>query len=263
MLHQLKHMGMAHFFERLEATPIPIDGLRLARQMACRSSHTRILEKNLHSKQHIHVFEDDVTLCTNYRQTLDELLMQIPYKWDILYTGINLSNFENYELSAFLAANRTTASVLDLQKCRFDGAFSYLVHKDAISKIHNILKTEQPSEPIDTLLLRHINSGNIVAYGVFPTFAKHSYSFGSSIDDDDNRLAYRIIIGGLYQEFFYTHYNQQEVAQIVQKIGEELGYKIKESIKILDDITIINALASLHSMSVIKRAGVFTPSLSY
>mgnify|MGYP006890614396 CR=1 FL=1 len=251
---------MAHTFQRFEAsTAPPNDDLQMTRKMACRKSHTKVLKQNLNSTKHIHILEDDITLCTNYPIIIDKLLTQMPHKWDILYTGLSL--FENYKniLHLIQARNKNTINIIEPKQQGFYGAFAYFIHKRSINKIYSILKVDKSNKAIDVLLLEQINNGNIIAYSTFPTLVKHSYTFDSTIDNKN--FSDRGIVNALYQDFFYIHYNQLEMAQKIEKVGKMLGYNIQKSVKITNDTTTLHALTSLRNISDIKQAGIFTQKL--
>jgi GR25 family glycosyltransferase involved in LPS biosynthesis len=186
---QLKQLQLFPQYSRFPAADGNVLNLErssiLSSEIGCFTSHYLILEKNLNQTDHLHVIEDDVILSPATKPTLQML----PYSgvldnFDIIFTDTcvpldlytiraykNLfdSSVEKNESGRIMALKKYT--VVDLKDSYIAGMSSYLVHKNAVAKMHEIFRQAMKiglRQPIDLFLRDKIREGVIRAACIFP-----------------------------------------------------------------------------------------------
>lgn len=156
-----------------------------AGEIGCFNSHYQLLEKNLTSTLYLHIMEDHVILSRALKPTLQLLFdSDLLDNFDIIFTDTFLP-FDLFEIRAYKTLFNNVVekdksgriilvkeySVIDL-KTRFVASMSsFLVHKNAIVKLHNLLHEEMklgPRTPIDLFMRDKIHEGKISAGCIFP-----------------------------------------------------------------------------------------------
>ena len=196
-------------------TIIPV-GTFSPREKGCLASHICLLEQNIGSDKHLHILEDDVILHEHHHSLLENILSKIHQNWDILYTGFTLIQFdvrkyptirEVYKQIAL--GKRNALGILSTNNINILGAFSYVVNKNSIEKLHNIAK--EGNEPID-VIYQNASVNNLVrSFAVIPSIAKHTPIFPSTVRREYNPKAYYLQC--LYQELFYIDADMERLFQ--------------------------------------------------
>lgn len=103
-------------------------------------THLQILKNNLNCKSNIIICEDDIIFCNNFENLIkiyNKEFLKIPDdNWDVVffYHSIKNDKFENTEI---------------IKYGRTDGTYFYLINKNSIKKIYNLLLDFCESKQID------------------------------------------------------------------------------------------------------------------
>jgi GR25 family glycosyltransferase involved in LPS biosynthesis len=156
-----------------------------AGEIGCFTSHYLLLEKNLTQTQHLHVIEDDVILSQATKPTLQMLLnSKLLDNFDIIFTDTCLP-FDLFKIRAYKTLFDSSVgkdesgrlisvkefTVIDLKESYIGATSSFLVHKNAIAKLYNILQQEMKiglHKPLDLFIRDKIREGLISAACIFP-----------------------------------------------------------------------------------------------
>ena len=125
-------------------------------EIGCFTSYYLLLEKNLTQTHHLHVIEDDVILSRDTNPTLRMLLDSDTFdNFDILFTDTLLpfdslaireyktlfdDSVEKSETGRIISIKKYT--VIDLRQCFFACTSSFVIHRNAIVKLYNLLQQE-------------------------------------------------------------------------------------------------------------------------
>jgi GR25 family glycosyltransferase involved in LPS biosynthesis len=151
----------------------------------CFTSHYLLLEKNSNQTHHLHIIEDDVILSRATKPTLQMLLnSNVLDNFDIIFTDTCIpfdlldireyktlfdSSVEKDESGRTIAIKKI--QFIDLKESYIASTSSFLVHKNAIAKLHNILQQEMKiglHKPLDFFIRDKIREGLIRAACIFP-----------------------------------------------------------------------------------------------
>jgi GR25 family glycosyltransferase involved in LPS biosynthesis len=185
-LEQLQLISQYSRFPAVEGNMLNLQKSSLRTgEIGCFTSHDLLLEKNLNQTHHLHVIEDDILLSQATDPILQKMInSKILDNMDIIFTDISIpldlviikalknyfdSNVVKNELSRVTSVKQYT--VINLMDMPFSGFTSYLINKNAISKMHNILKEEMeigPRQPIDLFIRDKVRAGEIKAGCIFP-----------------------------------------------------------------------------------------------
>lgn len=154
-------------------------------EIGCFTSHYLLLEKNLTQTHHLHIIEDDVILSRATNPTLQMLInSELMDNFDIVFTDTCLpfdlfaireyktlydSSVVKDESGRIISVKKYT--VIDLMGRYLAATSSFLVHKNAIAKLHFLLQQEMkigPRKPIDLFIRDKIYEGLIRPACVFP-----------------------------------------------------------------------------------------------
>jgi GR25 family glycosyltransferase involved in LPS biosynthesis len=173
-----------------------------AGEIGCFTSHYLLLEKNLTQTHHLHVIEDHVILSRATNSTLQMLLnSELLDNFDIIFTDISLpfdifaireyktlfdSSIEKDGSGRIISVKKY--SVIDLKNRFFASTSSFLVHKNSIAKLYQLLHQEVkigPRKPIDLFIRAKVYEGKIRAAFIFPfiTSIRLDHIFKTTISD--------------------------------------------------------------------------------
>jgi GR25 family glycosyltransferase involved in LPS biosynthesis len=170
----LASLGLAPLYERLPAVDARAVGIQPWE--ACYRSHIKALERGVESGAPvIHVIEDDVIPTSHVAPFIrSEAAGALTQRFDLLFLDmwVDPERIAAYR-DAFLAADPTKGyhglSVIDLSEQRVATTASYLVRREAISRILALLKEWLPrGNAIDATLTRIVSAGDLKAGVVVP-----------------------------------------------------------------------------------------------
>ncbi len=171
-------------------------------EIGCFTSHYLLLEKNLTQTHHLHVIEDDVILSRDTNPTLKMLLDSESFdNFDILFTDTLLpfdslaireyktlfdNSVERNESGKITSIKKYT--VIDLRQCFFACTSSFVIHRNSIVKLYQLLQQEikmGPRYPIDLFIRDKVYAGEIRAGCIFPfiTSIRLEHMFDSTIHE--------------------------------------------------------------------------------
>jgi GR25 family glycosyltransferase involved in LPS biosynthesis len=195
------------------------------------TSHYLLLKKNLTEAHHLHVIEDHVVFSGATKPTLQMLIDSRKLDdFDIVFTDNSLP-FDLFAIRAYKAlfdnsvvkdeSGRVLSvkkyTVIDLKNRFFASASSYLVNKNSIAKLHNILKEEietGPRMPVDLFMRAKVYEGTIRAGCIFPfvTSMRPDHIFKTTIqgryESDLSVLASLLMRYSFFVECDWTKCNQ-------------------------------------------------------
>jgi GR25 family glycosyltransferase involved in LPS biosynthesis len=189
MVDQLEQLQLSSQYSRFPAADGNVlnckeSSLRKG-EIGCFTSHYLLLENNLFHQQHLHIIEDDIILSRSTAPTLRMLLDSQSFNnFDIIFTDISLP-FDPFAIRKYKTlldnsvekdeSGRITSikkyTVIDLRDNFFAGTCSFVIHKNAIAKLHDLLKQEikiGPRDPIDLFIRAKVREGEIRAGCIFP-----------------------------------------------------------------------------------------------
>jgi GR25 family glycosyltransferase involved in LPS biosynthesis len=187
--NQLERLQLLSHYSRFPAADGNVLNLRncsiRSSEIGCFTSHYLLLEQNLNQPNHLHIIEDDVILSRATHTILQWIINSgTTDNLDIIFTDTCLP-FDLYEIREYKtlfdrsvekdASGRVTAikeyMLIDLKERYLATTSSFLVHKNAIAKLYDILQREMKSglhKPIDLFIREKIRDGTIRASCVFP-----------------------------------------------------------------------------------------------
>ena len=160
----LELAGLAHKFKRFDA----IDGTKLGDRdtnisnsaLGCSLSHMKILERNLSGLSHVHIIEDDALIekeCYPILEDQIDRLSKSNVEWDILYTNVMLLANISHDLGRLLQSSISNykktneINLIDLSTVTFACTSSYVVNKNSVRKLYDMLEENYLKTPIDDL----------------------------------------------------------------------------------------------------------------
>lgn len=203
---QLKQLQMLSQYSRFPAADgnvLNVERFSISLgEIGCFTSHYLLLEKNLNQTHHIHVMEDDVILSRATKEQLQILLnSNLLDNFDLIFTDtclpLDLFMIRQYKTLFDKNVEKDNSGrvisvkqyqVVDLKGRYIACTSSFLIHKNAIAKVHKILQQEMKIglyKPIDLVIRDKINSGLIRAACIFPfiTSVRLDYCFNATIQD--------------------------------------------------------------------------------
>ena len=185
-LEQLELLSQYSHFPAADGNALHLERCSIrSGEIGCFTSHYLLLEKNLNQTHHLHVMEDHVILSRATKPILHMLLnSKLIDNYDIVFTDTCLpidllklreykiifdNNVKKDECGRVIAVNKF--QVIELKENYLASTSSFLVHKNSISKLHNILQQEMKiglRKPIDFFLRDKIHEGSIRAACIFP-----------------------------------------------------------------------------------------------
>ena len=200
-------------------------------EIGCFTSHYLLLEKNLNQTNHLHVIEDHVILSRATNPTLQMLInSNIINNFDIIFTDTCLP-FDLFAIREYKTlfdnsvvkdeSGRITAvknyTVIDLKDRYLASTSSFLVNKNAIAKLYNILQQYMKiglRKPIDLFIRDKIRNGLISAACIFPfiTSIRLDHLVTSTISERSelnlSNLAFSLIRHSFFVECDWAKCNQ-------------------------------------------------------
>lgn len=186
---QLRQLELLSQYSRFPAADGNVLNLKdsplRAGEIGCFTSHYLLLEKNLNQTNHLHVIEDDVILSRATNPVLQELLNSgsldafdiiftdtcLPFDLSIIkgYKSLFDSSTERDESGRIVSIGKYT--LINLKELYVAATSSFLVHKNSIAKLYNLLREGMeigPRTPIDLFIRDKIREGLISAACIFP-----------------------------------------------------------------------------------------------
>ena len=209
-------------------------------EIGCFTSHYLLLEKHLNQKHHLHIIEDHVILSRATKPTLQTLLnSNLLDNFDMIFTDFCLP-FDLFSIRQFKTlfdssvekdeSGRITSvkhfSVIDIRESYMNSTSSFLVHKNAIAKLYNILQQEMKiglRKPIDLILRDKIREGLIRAACILPfiTSIRLDHIFDTTISDryecNLSVLASQLMRHSFFVECDWAKCNQLIVDHLIPK----------------------------------------------
>ena len=193
--------------------------------IGCFSSHYLLLKSQVNSPTHLHVVEDDVVFSPHIAKFIDSLATDgVLEAWDMLYTDIFVPIDFNTLKDLSLRFRRCTTldedgtiskvenfAVLPLKDRIFASTASYIVNKNSVGKLANLLEEAVKSEiprPIDLFYRKHTYEGRITAACLFPfiTSIDQGLSQASNISPtSQNTLEISLLATTLLRNLFFLH----------------------------------------------------------
>ena len=167
--NELRKLGVADRTTR-------ISGIDSNNHNGCTASHKKFLDIAIANGKGISlVLEDDVSICSNWSEILQNSLRICKKDWDILYLGYNLDpNSEGTNPPNFVAHN-----LIELRGCLT--THMYAVNCDRLDRIikYRGLMENYKIIQIDMLYLSIQLEHQFKVYGVYPMIATQSSGFSN------------------------------------------------------------------------------------
>lgn len=167
---------------QIELDKVP--GILTPPEKGCFTSHRELINSLKNLDNHIFIMEDDVQFGKNTQNLITQGMSILPDSWDILYTDICIPNpaqmFDFFKISEELREKKLIG-LHNLSKTPFAGASAYIINKNSIKKISELLNTpKELNTPIDIFIAAQIHAGNLNAFTVLPFATTVSKSSNSS-----------------------------------------------------------------------------------
>jgi hypothetical protein len=185
---ELARLGLQDVYKRFTAADgnlleFPVRNLNTG-EMGCFTSHYQVVKQHCGQDKHLHILEDDFLLASCTYDTLQRIIVTGEIDaYDILYTdaAIPVSN-DSFRLFKSLYDRivsrddsgrlvRASFQILDPNPHLISVNSSYLIHKNAVQKIHDLLYTalrDGTTLPVDAFFRHHIDKGTLKGGCVFP-----------------------------------------------------------------------------------------------
>lgn len=207
--------------------------------VGCYTSHYLLLKSLAQesSSTHIHIIEDDVLLSPLVGSAINWVIESgVIDQWDLIYTDMWLPPFvpQVHELNILFdrCTSRNRAGIvesvkgytmLNLKDRQFAGSVSYIVNRNSIPKISNLLAEGMQSEltsPIDIFYRKKIWGGEITAACLFPFVTTvdvlQNYQSNISNIDDANRQK-SILSSSILRNMYFIESNPEQLMRLVKK----------------------------------------------
>jgi hypothetical protein len=246
-LEQLQLLSQYSRFPAADGNVLNLKNSRLLTgEIGCFISHYQLLKKNLHLINHLHIMEDDVVLSRTMNPALQMLLnSNVIDNFDIIFTDtclpLDILKIRDFKTLLDNSVGKDESGriidirkfhVLDLKEIYNGSTSSFLVHKNAITKMHGILEQEIKNglhNPLDIFIRGKIREGLIRAACIFPfvTSIRIDHLLTSTISEkstyDLSLLAYSLLRHSFFiecdwdkcNELFIAHFkhNKQDIHQ--------------------------------------------------
>jgi GR25 family glycosyltransferase involved in LPS biosynthesis len=240
-LEQLALLPQYSHFAAADGNVLNLEGCSIhSGEIGCFISHYLVLEKNLNQTNHLHVIEDDVILSRATKPTVQMLLnSNVLDNFDIIFTDTCLpfdplklreyktlfdSSARKDDSGRLIAVNKF--QIIDLKESYLGATSSFLVHKNAISKLYYILQQEMKSglhKPLDIFIRDKIREGLIRAACIFPFITSirldHlvTTTMGERSEHDLSLLAFSLIRHSFFIDCDWAKCNQLLVDYFIPK----------------------------------------------
>ena len=156
-------------------------------QLGCALSHIEVLKlSQLQPEKYSLILEDDVIIPKNLPQTLYNLQLHFPKKWDIIFLGGCNIHGKKYNEKFIIPTNNDGSRNLCLH--------AYLVNKQNIKKILDILKPLH--RPVDSQLREKFNQ------------LKVFYLYPNLINQNKELISNRRVLDGLPQSNYWKEHHK-------------------------------------------------------
>ena len=205
---QLKTLGLERVFHRFAA----VDGHKYTSQcsqfrltpgeIGVWMSHVNVIRRNLKTRNHLHIIEDDALLARNLPAFYSRIENhQIPEDWDLIFTSIgNVEHvFADLYRLARHAGNAGQIYMQSLSNVRFSSALSYIVRSEKKEKLYDLINEGWKSGiPIDLYYRELVQQGKLNAYVTVPFLSTPDLSFDSTIQEPSASLQLFRIVNSLF-----------------------------------------------------------------
>lgn len=139
-------------------------------EKACFSSHKTVISDSRYATDHVLIMEDDSCLGKETQNTIKSIVKDNSSGWDIMYGEVCVPEPENMcRLIRLKNDLKGGTTFLDLSKMNYAGATAYVINKNSILKIYNLLqKVRSYDVPFDLLLRQYVHTGQLKAFVPFP-----------------------------------------------------------------------------------------------
>ena len=238
MERQIEACGLGdnyHRFNAFDWMQFGVEDKAIGARMGCYMSHLAILEMHRDNRKYIHILEDDALIEKSFPGILNSF-MNLEFEWDILYTNADVVGCQLPELLKMKECletfkNKNVVTVIDLGNISFHGTSSYIVNKNSVNKVYELLKEKEREMHVDSRLLQLVQSKKIKAFCSMPFIsALSSFSETSLIHDSSLEKSRTNRLSKNFRKALYMNSNLQEIMIDSININKEIEYSPFETI---------------------------------
>ena len=220
--NHLKKLGLQPHFKRFKAVngatqKVPENSNLSPCELACYESHLGAFSRALDIDKHLHIIEDDVLICKNFKSIVKAFLArQTNQEWDIIFLGTNISLiqeiYDAIDEQNFSVANMVLTDLAGWGDT-YAGSHSYLVNKASIAKVARLLPSKKYDLAFDLALRYFIKTGELRGYILLPLLCIPQVTFfeGTIADRDIEEQHLTKEHFHLASQLFFIDADHQEV----------------------------------------------------